>query len=461
MLSYLASEAARRQVRGAFSRYLSPVVVERLAQDPDQLELGGEERVMTLMFADIRGFTTISEILKDDPQHLTSLINRFLTPMTEAVLSTSGTIDKYIGDCLMAFWNAPLDDPYHAAHACQAALAMQSAVQELNSQLIAEQTQSGQKSESDLRAQHQEASALLHGEGEAGNRERAAALLLENAEAGFARSQYDLAKAYRDGLGVDLDDEKAIYWLTRAAEQGVAKAQRNLGVRYSEGRGVTQSAELAVKWLVLAAQAGLETAQNSLAKLRRDLSDLDRDRGEKLAREWLPSFEREQIIQLSIGIGVSTGPCVVGNMGSEQRFDYSALGDPVNLAARLEGQTKVYGVNIIIGENTQALVPELAVLEIDLIAVKGRREPVRIFALLGARDMAESAAFRDLSARHDAMLAAYRAQQWEQAWRLLEALSARVPRLTPLYDLYRDRIGYLKANAPGNQWDFVYVATQK
>ncbi|MDX1426149.1 MAG: adenylate/guanylate cyclase domain-containing protein, partial [Kiloniellales bacterium] len=137
-LSYFRSEASRQQVRSAFGRYLSPVVVERLAEHPERLQLGGEMRNMTVMFADIRGFTTISERFKDDPQKLTSLINRFLTPMTEIVLKCGGTIDKYIGDCLRAFWNAPLDDEDHAAHACQAAMDMLARVGPLNEELAEE-----------------------------------------------------------------------------------------------------------------------------------------------------------------------------------------------------------------------------------------------------------------------------------------------------------------------------------
>ena len=461
VLSYLASEAARQQVRGAFGRYLSPVVVERLAQDPDQLELGGEERTMTLMFADIRGFTTISEILKDDPQELTKLINRFLTPMTKSVLATGGTIDKYIGDCLMAFWNAPLDDAEHAAHACRSALDMQAAVQALNAELMKEQAVEGQLSEHDLRAQHQAANALLFGDGAGRDPQKAASLLIENAEAGYAPSQYDLAKIYRDGRGLEMDDEKALFWFARAADQGIVKAQRTLGVRYAEGRGVDRNRDLAIKWLTLAAQEGLVTAQNSLAQLLGDVPEAEREMGEKLARDWAPKAEREPIIQLNIGVGLSTGSCVVGNMGSEQRFDYSALGDPVNLASRLEGQTKTYGVSIIVGENTRALAPDFAALEVDLIAVKGRSEPVRIFALLGDAEMAKSDGFMALLSEHEAMLAAYRGQKWDEAWGLLETCSAQAPQLTPLYDVYRDRIGYFRANAPGKYWDFVYVATQK
>ena len=120
-ISYMHSETERRQVRGAFKQYLAPELVDQLARRPELLRLGGEQRTMTIMFCDVRGFTTISEHYKDDPQGLTALVNRLLTPMTDVVLGCRGTIDKYIGDCIMAFWNAPLDDLEHAANACRAA----------------------------------------------------------------------------------------------------------------------------------------------------------------------------------------------------------------------------------------------------------------------------------------------------------------------------------------------------
>ena len=224
LINFLKTEAERRQVRGAFSRYMSPALVEQLARNPDRLVLDGELRDMTLLFADIRGFTTISEQFKGDPKGLTKLINQFLTPMTNMILERSGTIDKHMGDCIMAFWNAPLDDEEHAANACDSALAMFTALEEVNSNIKAD-------CEADGRDYH----------------------------------------------------------------------------------------------------------------------------------------------RLNIGIGLNSGPVYVGNMGSEQRFDYSVLGDAVNLAARLEGQSKNYGVGIVIGE-TSTRAADYAVLELDLIAVKGKKE---------------------------------------------------------------------------------------
>ena len=123
-VNYFREQAQRRQIRSAFGQYLSPALVEQLAQSPEKLVLGGEEREMTIMFSDVRGFTTISESYKHDPQGLTTLMNRFLTPLTNAILERKGTIDKYMGDAIMAFWNAPLDDKEHQINACEAALDM-------------------------------------------------------------------------------------------------------------------------------------------------------------------------------------------------------------------------------------------------------------------------------------------------------------------------------------------------
>ena len=222
--NFVKEQAQRRQIRSAFGQYLSPALVEQLAQSPEKLVLGGEARDMTIMFSDVRGFTTISEIYKDDPQGLTALMNSFLTPLTNAIIERKGTIDKYMGDAIMAFWNAPLYDPSHELNACEAALDMLDRVERLN-------------------------------------REREAA----------------------------------------------AKANGSL------------------------------------------------------------------FIPINIGVGINTGRCVVGNMGSDLRFDYSVLGDSVNLASRLEGQCKSYGLPIIIGSRTANVAKDkFAVLELDFIAVKGK-----------------------------------------------------------------------------------------
>ena len=311
-LSYVREESERRQVRDAFGHYMSPALVEQLAEHPEQLHLGGEMRDMTLLFADVRGFTSISELYKSDPQGLTQLINRFLTPTTNVILDRLGTIDKYMGDCIMAFWNAPLNDDDHAGHACESALAMMVSVTELNETLEAE-----------------------------------------------------------------------------------AKA------------------------------------------------------------------EDKRFIPIKIGIGLNSGECCVGNMGSEQRFDYSVLGDDVNLASRLEGQSKTYGVDIVIGENTRSRAPDYAYIELDLIKVKGKNDAVRVFALMGEPARCEDADFQSLAASHADMLEAYRDQRWDDARRLSAECRQLDGDISGLYDLYDERIDDYQANPPGEDWDGIFVATTK
>ena len=310
IVSYLKTESERRQVKTAFSRYMAPALVEQLAKHPERLKLGGETREMTFHFCDIRGFTTISE--QFDPHGLTQFINRFLTPMTDIVLQHQGVIDKYMGDCIMAFWNAPLDDADHARHACQAALAMHSKLYDLNKQ-----------------------------------------------------------------------------------------------------------------WEAEAVAAG---------------------------RKYLP---------IHIGTGLNTGRCVVGNMGSDQRFDYSVLGDDVNLASRLEGQSKTYGVDVVIGPRTREQAPEFATLELDLIKVKGKTVPVRIFALMGGPELANNASFKIHKVLHERMLAAYRAQRWDDARGLLEECRKLPLPLEKLYDLYERRLDVYVSQPPPADWDGAFTATSK
>ena len=309
LISYIAAEREKREVRTAFSQYLAPAMVERLAADPSQLKLGGETREMTFLFCDVRGFTTISEGYKSDPQALTRLINKFLTPMTDRILASRGTIDKYMGDCIMAFWNAPLDDPAHPVNACRAALAMRSELVELNKRIAVEDEQAGRRH-----------------------------------------------------------------------------------------------------------------------------------------------------IPLAIGIGLNSGSVVVGNMGSDQRFDYSVLGDAVNLASRLEGQSKTYGVDIVVGETTRAAAPGFAYLELDLIAVKGKAEAARIHALRA--DEADEAHGR-LAAIQSEMLMAYRAQRWDAASAALDMARGSAPDLAALWDLYAQRIADYRRDPPGADWDGVYIARSK
>lgn len=316
LMHYMATEKEKNQVRHAFSHYMSPALVEQLAANPDKLKLGGENKELTILFCDIRGFTTISESF-NDAHALTTFINRFLTPMTGIILDHVGTIDKYIGDCIMAFWNAPLDDADHARHGCISALRMMAEVEVLN----------------------------------------------------------------------------------KIQEQDAKENNR-------------------------------------------------------------------RFVPIHIGIGLNTGICCVGNMGSDQRFDYSVLGDDVNLASRLEGQSKYYGVDIVIGENTQRQVADMATLELDMIKVKGKNKPVRIFTLLGEENLATEAGFISLKESFSSMMEAYRSGQWNEATKALvqckelHGTMATLP-LAGLIELYEERIASFIANPPSNDWDGVFVATSK
>jgi adenylate cyclase len=313
--SFVSEQAKRRQIRSQFAQYMSPVLVEQLAQQPEKLVLGGEEREMTIMFSDMRGFTSISETYKDDPQGLTSLMNRFLTPLSNAILARKGYIDKYMGDAIMAFWNAPLDDKDHELNACEVALEMLERVDELNQ----------------------------------------------------AREQ-------------------------EAKEEG---------------------------------------------------------------RPFIP---------LNIGVGLNTGICVVGNMGSDLKLNYSVFGDSVNLASRLEGQSKEYGFPIIIGSRTALAVKDkFAILELDFIMVKGKKEPEVIYAIAGREDTAKSGRFQRLRNLTIEMLSCYRTRDWEGA---LAAIARgrktdEANSLELLYNLYEARIrGYLE-NPPPQDWNGAFALLTK
>ena len=294
-VKYIAEEGERKAVRAAFAQYLPAAVVERLAANPDQLRLGGEAREISILFADVRGFTSMSEHL--EPDELGRIVNRVLGTMTDAVLAHGGTVDKYIGDCVMALWNAPLDDPEHARRACRGGLAMVEAVRALDREL-----RSGDAPE--------------------------------------------------------------------AASSGIA-----------------------------------------------------------------------------VGIGINTGRAAVGNFGSDYRFDYTALGDSVNLASRLEALSKDYGCPAIIGENTAAAAAGFAMLELDVVQVKGRREPVRIFTLLGDEQLAAMPGFLRLRAAHEALVAAC-ADGRPGAARQKLAEARELARDLPLeraYDCIAQRIDRLEA----------------
>jgi adenylate cyclase len=171
--------------------------------------------------------------------------------------------------------------------------------------------------------------------------------------------------------------------------------------------------------------------------------------------------EGREFHPIHIGVGLNTGECVVGNMGSDERFAYTAIGDAVNLASRLEGQSKTYGLSIILGEATRAAAPDWAALELDMIAVKGKEEAVRIYTLLGDAAQAETAEFRALAAAHAAMLHGYRARNWAAARAALAECRGRDSRLEAFYDLYAERLAYFEENPPEPDWDGVFVALTK
>ncbi|WP_342725007.1 adenylate/guanylate cyclase domain-containing protein [Bradyrhizobium sp. B097] len=313
--AFVREQQQRRQIRSQFVQYMSPALVEQLAQSPERLVLGGEEREMTIMFSDMRGFTSISETYKRDPQGLTALMNRFLTPLTNAILARKGYIDKYMGDAIMAFWNAPLDDKQHQLNACDAALDMLGHVGDLN------------------RKREQEA---------------------------------------QDGGHV--------------------------------------------------------------------------------------------YVPLNMGVGLNTGTCVVGNMGSDLKFNYSVLGDSVNLAARLEGQSKEYGFPIIVGSKTALAVKEkFAILELDFIMVKGKKEPEVIYAIAGREDVAGSGRFQRLRNLTIEMLACYRSRDWDGALAAIERgrKTDEAQTLQYLYRLYEARIRAFQKEPPPDDWDGAFALTTK
>lgn len=287
--SYIKSEIDRNYVRSAFSHYLAPPLVEELARNHTSLKLGGEMRDVTVMFADVRGFSHIAQGF--DAEALIHFVNEIFTPLSEVILARRGTIDKFIGDAVMAFWNAPLADHSHARHACQAALDILQALQQLN-------------------------------------RTRASA----------------------------------------AATRGATAAP------------------------------------------------------------------------IRVGIGLNTGTCCVGNVGSPQRFDYSILGDAVNVASRLQDETKIYELPIIAGEHTVAAAPEFAFLEIDCVTLRGMGRPERIFALLGDASIARLDKFRELRTLMGGVIEALKSQDKATAEaRLQECRALEWPGFDKLLDTFARR----------------------
>ncbi len=302
---YLSSEREKRFIRSAFGHYLAPAMVNRLSEDPTGLKLGGEMRELTLLFCDIRGFTSLSEEL--DPEGLTQLLNDFLTPMTDELLKSGATIDKYMGDAIMAFWNAPLAVPDHRQEAVKAALAMMRRLRTLN---------------------------------------------------------------------------------------------------------------------------------------------------------------REKGFEIRIGIGLNTGPCCVGNLGSSQRFNYSAIGDAVNVAARIEGVTKAYGLPVllegsVLEDGLQGLQEAgVIVLEVDRVRVVGRDEPLVLHTAIERPDLGDTSE-TDLLDAHAALLDVYRNGDFEMALERANSLHETAPPLLQgLYQTYIDRLnGMIKM--PPADWDGIHQFDKK
>ena len=290
-VKFITELNAKLQIKKQFGTYLSPALVEKLQKNPELLRLGGERRQLSIMFTDVRGFTSISEHYGDNVEGLTSIMNRYMTAMTAAIIRNNGTLDKYIGDAQMAFWNAPLDEPDHAKLAVKTALEMLGSLDEFN---------------------------------------------------------------------------------------------------------------------------------------------------KEIAVEGVPAF--------GMGLGINTADVVVGNMGSDQRFDYSCIGDGVNLASRLEGQSKPYGVGIILGPLTAQQVKDTyPVVELDCIAVKGKKEGVKIYTLA------------DEPQNHAAFLDAYYEGDWFSARVIADEL---VNTSTPLQHYYENMLERINAGKPEN-WDGTFRATSK
>ncbi len=277
-----AETLARRQVRRAFGKFVAPAVVDRLAEHPERLVLGGETRELTVLFSDLRNFSGISEGMS--ARELTQFMNDYLTPMTDAILEYEGTVDKYMGDAILAFWNAPLDTADHPRKAVLGALAMRAALTTLN---------------------------------------------IQRAEA--------------------------------------------------------------------AASAG------------------------------------RPYVEATMGLGLNLGPCSVGNMGSIRRFDYSILGDNVNLASRLEGASKAFATDIVVSEAVRDAVPDMAWLALGRIVVVGRSEATQVFALAGDRDFAQAESYVRWRTAHDAMLAEYEAARFDDAAMSASALARTLPGAWPAF----------------------------
>jgi adenylate cyclase len=299
VLNYSLEGRQKRFIKSAFRHYLSPDVIERVLEDPSLLRLGGEKRTITSFFSDVAGFTSISESLS--PEELVHLLNDFLSEMTDIILSYGGTLDKYEGDAIIAFWNAPLDQSDHAERACRAAL----------------------------------------------------------------------------------------------------------------------------------------DCQKRLGELR-------------------PEFSEKSGHELHMRIGVNSGPAVVGNMGSHSRFDYTAMGDTINMASRLEGACKHYTVPILVGETTFLMAKDtIMAREVDLIRVVGKSKPERVYQILGEKSQASEEERKNVETFHSA-LDLYRNKKWDDALRLFKMIKD-----DKLSAMYASRIELLKRVPPPDDWSGVYDLTQK
>ena len=300
---YFVEARGKRQITGLFGQYIPPELVDEMAKNPDGFSMEGESREMTVLFTDVRGFTTISEGL--DPKQLSQLMNEFLTPLTEVIYKHRGTVDKFMGDCIMAFWGAPLADPNHARNAIMAGLEM----------------------------------------------------------------------------------------------------------------------------------------HDALAKLKTEFD----------ARGWP---------EIRIGVGLNTGRMSVGNMGSKLRTAYTVMGDAVNLASRLEGITKEYGADMIVGEATREAVPDVIFRELDRVRVKGKDEAVAIYEPIGLQGTVAKPKLDEIRL-YAQFLRFYRGQDWDQAELQLLNLQKILPDNKLYNETFVGRIAFLRSNPPGNGWDGAFTFTTK
>jgi adenylate cyclase len=315
MLGYVGSVAYvavvegrdKRRIKGAFAKYVSPDIVDEIAEDPAALRLGGQKRPLTILFSDLSGFTTLSERM--DPQNLVTLLNEYLDDMTQVVLDEGGTLDKYIGDAVMAFWNAPKAYPDHADRALRAAVTMQRHMDALN-------------------------------------------------------------------------------------------------------------------------------------------------------RRWRGGDARQQ--ELKVRIGIHTGEVVVGNLGGEGRFSYSAIGDAVNLASRLEPANKTYDTLVMVSQATLAAADasKVRVRELDYVAVVGKEEPVVVYELLELADAGLPAAKEEALRRYERGMAEYKQHRWAAAKAHFLAALEVCPDDGPSR-LYAERCEGHESNPPPPDWDFVVRRQEK